>query len=535
MSTPQTTINVCSGVRLDPRYEHTIYFDNQADQYRYFEGKVVKTFSSYSYIRKHWPLKVQATMEQARTWNYLFFRNSESAKIYYYFITDIEYINDSTVELSLELDVMQTYLKDFTLLPCFIERQHSTTDKVGENLVDEGLDTGEMTVISEKDSTIIKDLCVLTLATFNPNYANTGTPIQALSGTYNGVFSGLRVWGTHQTKFNDLGDKLDELAEAGFLDGIVSMWMYPVQLVEIGTGDSWSDDYVFNIVKEAYPGGLGVSFMNQPTDIGGYIPKNNKLFCYPYNMMVVTNNNGETACYHFERFKDPANIKFNLFGGVTAESGVYLAPCYYNSKTVENNWTEGLHLGGFPTCAWDSDIYKMWLAQNQNQNSLTNTMGQLAIGAGAVTAIGSLLTGNLGGVAGGAGMAIGGAQQIASLNAQKKDREILPPQAKGSFSSSVNITAGKQLFTAKHIGITKEYARIIDDYFTMYGYRMKRVATPNINARPCFTYVKTIGCLISGKMCTDDIVKIETIFDNGITFWKDGDKIGDYSQDNSVE
>ena len=112
MSNPQSIINICSGVRLNPSYEHTIYFDTATAQYNYFAGKVVKSFPAYSYLRKSWNIKVASTMEEAKTWTYLFFQNG-SGKLYFYFITNIEYVNDNTVELSLEIDVMQTYMFDY--------------------------------------------------------------------------------------------------------------------------------------------------------------------------------------------------------------------------------------------------------------------------------------------------------------------------------------------------------------------------------------------------------------------------------------
>ena len=132
MSTPQSTIYICSGVRLDNRYEHSIYFTSSTAQQEFFAGKVVKTFSAYSYLRKSWPLQVQATMEEAKTWSYLYFYNGTGQKVYYYFITGVEYKNENTVELSLELDVIQTYMKEIRsgLLPCYVERQHTESDEI---------------------------------------------------------------------------------------------------------------------------------------------------------------------------------------------------------------------------------------------------------------------------------------------------------------------------------------------------------------------------------------------------------------------
>lgn len=531
MSAPQSTIYICSGVRLDNRYDHSIYFASAADQQEYFAGKVVKTFPAYSYLRKSWPLQVQATMEQAKTWSYLYFQNG-TGKVYYYFINQVEYKNDNTVELVLELDVLQTYMFDYTLLRCFVERQHTTTDNPGDHTVEEDLELGSPVDNKTFDVTGIENLAILVLATINPNYADTEKPVQALAGSYNGVFSGLKLWAVDGSKWAAWGNKLDALSAAGFLDGIVSMWMYPKNLIVLGGENTWGDDDLCKTVESFPVNGIGTGFDGRPASLDGYTPKNKKLLCYPFQFLYCSNNAGGSAVYRYERFEDPANANFDLFGSLSPEGSVMLVPRDYNG--LDKNFDHALTLGGYPTCAWDSDIYKMWLAQNQNQHNLATAQAVIKAGAGAVMGVASLAMGNVPGAVAGAAAAYNGISQIGGLLAQKKDMEIQPPQAKGNFSTNTNIVAGKQTFTMYWKSINAETARMLDDFFTMYGYKLGRVQVPNTHARPAFTYVKTIGCKIAGNMCVEDVAKIESIFDRGITFWKNGDKVADYSQNNSV-
>lgn len=81
---------------------------------------------------------------------------------------------------------------------------------------------------------------------------------------------------------------------------------------------------------------------------------------------------------------------------------------------------------------------------------------------------------------------------------------------------------------------TAEYARMIDDFFTMFGYVTKRNKIPNRNVRPHWTYTKTMGCTVTGSVPAPDMNKICSIYDNGITFWKKGSEVGNYSLDNTV-
>ena len=227
---------------------------------------------------------------------------------------------------------------------------------------------------------------------------------------------------------------------------------------------------------------------------------------------------------------------FKLYGTVSPDAAVILSPEDYNGQAV--NKEESLTLDNYPHCAWDSDTYKMWLAQNQNQHALTQNTATIKAVGGAATALAGLGGMMMGGIgmgglaAGGAATAISGFMDIQNLMAQKRDMEIQPPQARGTFSSTANITAGKHNFTFYVKTINAEAARCIDDYFTMYGYKLNRVMVPQIHCREAFTYVKTIGCHIKADFAANDVIKIEAIFDKGITFWADPAKVGDYYQDN---
>lgn len=544
MSTPQSTLHICSGVRLDNRYEHTIFFEDSAAQLEYFAGKVVRTFSACSYLRKSWPVQVMATMEEAKRWSYLYFRNAASGKWYYYFITQVEYKNDSMVELTLELDVMQTYMFDYTRLPCFVERNHTKTDAVGEHTMEEGLELGELVTTHKSDWEDLEELCILVLSSIDPNYHDTEEPVPALGNSYNGVFCGIMVYAVNGEKWSEWSAQMRRLNTAGFLEGIMSMWIYPKALVTlfdyaaIGFPDvdnDWDGETIALMVDGSPVSGINKT-ITAPTEVDGYTPRNKKLLTYPYSMLYVTNNAGGSAIYRWERFSGDAN--FTAFGTLSPDGGIKMVPRGYNGLTTDDDDTsicfeEGLALGGYPVCAWNNDVYKMWLAQNQHQLTHSTAMIEASMVGSAVTAVGGLATGNLIMAAGGAAGFVSGLQQITGQMARKADMAIQPPQARGSFSSNVNMTAGKQTYTFYKKTVSAEYARAIDDFFTMYGYKINRVQTPGIYNRSAFTYVKTVGCAIEGNMCVEDITKIESIYDRGITFWVDGDKIGAYGQTNT--
>lgn len=537
MSTPQTTINICSGVRLDNRYIHSIYFGASKTQQAYFAGKVVKSFSGYSYCRKSWSIQVRATMEEARKWNYLYFQNTPTGKWWYYFINQIEYINENTVELMLELDVIQTYICDVTFNPCYVERQHSLSDVFGENEVDEGLDVGELTCAQYGDTDEIEELCVLMMAPYNPINTSANNTDKTYASRYNGVFGALGVYVTPMELWQALGAKLSLLSDAGKIDGIVTMWMYPKRLVTLAPGFSWDEPEicmgVSSVISSQSYFTLGMAGVYPPSNR----PKNMKTLQYPFNFLQVSNNQGGSGVFRFERFSnlkgynpfdEDFRLNYTLYGAYSPDATVKLVFNNYDMMPHET----AMSIGNYPTCAWSADTYKIWLAQNQNQHAIAGWETGVNIVAGAVTTAGGIISQNPALAGAGISTVVSGAFQIAQLNAQKKDMSVQPPQARGQHSVSVNIAEEKQCFTFYHRRLTNEQMWIVDNYFTMYGYAVKRVKTPNPRARKYFTYVKTVDCTITGDMCSEDRVAFESIMDRGITFWTDGDDIGNYDLDN---
>lgn len=524
MSTPNSTIYVCTGVLLNKDYKHTIYFDSASAQQSYFAGKVSKTFSAYSYLRKTWDLNVAATMEQARSWTYLYFRNG-TGKYYYYFINNVEYVNDGMVKLALELDVMQTYMFDYTLHACFVEREHSASDELYEHVMEEGLDVGEYEDITVTH-VALGDLCIMVMTTMDINAPAT----VAKGRMFNGVYCPMNIYAVEAANVSALNDKLAFIDGAGKSEGVIAMWMYPKKLIKLESSEGWAEGNIAHKVAgiTEYEITHHYNF-----SLGGdaYLPNNKKLFNYPYNYFYVTNNAGECAVYKpelFRNFKDSGKttVGFTVTGAISPDCSVRIVPEYYRKPGA--NFEEGLTLGTFPTCAWNQDVYKLWLAQNQNQHALAAKTANLTVAGGIGTAIFSAVTGNVMGAVGGAGGVISGAMQIANQMAQKADKEIQPPNSKGAYSANINLTNGFQTFSMSARSLDSAHARAIDEYFSMFGYACRQVKVPNRKVRTNWTYTKTVDCHVSGNLCNEDLTKIQSIYDKGITFWVNGDEIGDY-------
>lgn len=527
MSLPNSTIHICKDVKLDNRYLHTIYFQTRADQLRYFDSKWVRRYDQYTYLRKESAIQVEASYKEASSWTYLWVTDPKNLFTYFYFINDVKYINEEVAQLEIELDVMQTYSTNYSLLPCLVEREHTASDEVGEHTLDEGLECGPMFNARAVDIGSLDELCTLVLSSIDlPASLAAGSAVGAGYGqSFENVFSGLQLSAIMPEDYNTFAGYLKRFDGDGITDAIVSMWAYPKALVKT-TGSG-----AIKTVTGVQPYEVEVEYFGEQWDtlFEGYRPRNKKLYGFPYNYMYVSNNAGGCAEYHYERFAD-GRAMFDIVGGLGPDAAVKLVPRYY--KGVALNHEEGITLGSFPTCAWNSDPYKIWLAQNQNTQAHSLEMANWNAGFSAAAALVSGATVNVGGAIAGIQSFTNSLGMHKGLLAQKKDMDVQPHQARGNFSASLNVFNDKQTFSLYYRTITKEYARIIDEYFDLYGYQVNRIKIPNINVRQTWCYTKTCGCQCEGDIPKTDLVKIQAIFDKGITFWKNGDFIGVYWHDN---
>ena len=492
---PNSIIKLLAGAPIDGSYDNTLYFDSPLSQSNYFSGLAKYTLENQSYQRTNKnSIRVDVEADNLYDVNYVMFQNTAFGnKWLYAFVNEVNYINNSVSEIVYELDVMQTWLFDYTLEPSFVVREHSATDKPGDNLVPEDLDTGEYVADSSSGTGHTDNLKIVVAATFDRNYADKAGRI------YGGIYSGLTY-----SQFDATVDGavfLSSFIEGAETkaDGIVSVFYAPA--------DFYSERNLATKFEITKPKGQSM--------IGTYSPKNKKLLTFPYTFLFVTNQQGQTANYKYEFFTDE-NCKFQLAGDFNPNTTLILTPKNY--KGIALNYDETLTLSGWAQCPFTTDTYKAFQAQAASALPL-NVISRAAVPA---------LTGNVGGAVLGAASAV--YEQV------KGDymARLQPDQAHGSQSGGALTALGALDFVFMNKHITEEFAKIIDDYFTMFGYATHRIKVPARNVRPHWTYCKTQGCNLAGRLPSDAAKKIISIYDKGITWWKNGNEVGNYLLDNTV-
>lgn len=541
---PNTTIQLLYNIPFDDTYDNSMYFATIAEQNAYFEDTdgnghylhIALELNNQSYQRtEKGTLRIGMVVASDPTWsaiklvynaNYMRFKNTNfENKWFYAFIDKIEYINNNCVEITYHIDVIQTWICEWTFNQCMIERSHTPVDTFGAFTYPENLETGpymdyEASVltdgVSSGNSYVYQPKIFLcSVLDNNEDYANgilmpgMGYNNSSARTAMGRMFSGARYYIYDLTTQGviDLNTKIQTITgsfgSGSKVDAVINMFMFP-------------SDFVPNFGDVEMEAPKKLLTIAVPSTIDGYAPRNKKLLTWPYNVLYMTNNQGGYSEYRWEYFDDMAQprVIFGVWGNISANPGLLCAPYLYNGCS-DYNYEERLTLEGFPMCAWANDAFKAWLAQNGGTIVATgvNTALNWVNALKPERSVKGLIKDKTGAV-------ISAAQQTFSELGKVWDYSVQPPQAHGNANGNLQYQAGLLTFSFFYKQIRREYAQQIDEFFDMYGYKIMRVGRPNMDVRPCYTYVKTIGCSIEANIPCEEKRTIEAIFDKGIRFWR---------------
>lgn len=497
---PNTTIRLLKNVPLDNTYTDTLYWENASTQQANMISltKYIFTEQTYQRVNKH-RLRIQRTADDIYDCNYLMFQNTAFGnKWFYAFITSVEYINNITSEIEYEIDDMQTWLFDYTLRPCFVEREHIDVDEGQKLLKPEPIDIDMIVTHSKEKMTNLSWVALVSYIPIEPN-ENQGQRV----GNY--MYSGA----SYKT-FNVSTD-----------EGVAQLqnWLLAFDITQRS-----NNILGITVVPSNYltANGTPVQLSHQvsrPRTVGFYTPRNNKLLYYPYIFLSVDTGN-DSRNYNFDLFSTGS---FQTGGIARFVSASYLCdnpeidvyPEMYNGYATQDtlNTEEKVVMKGFPSVSWRSDGY--------------------------VSAIGGLGT-DL--VKGGIDLGVRGMNEyrgkslVSNFTSGLVDTLAFNVSSKinGVNGTSVDLALGRRDIRYSIKGVTSVRAIEIDSFFDRYGYACEEIKVPNRNVRENWTYCKTKDCNIVGSVPVDSMAKIKSVYNNGVTWWKSIGTVGNYSLSNGT-
>lgn len=564
---PNGTIKIYHDVPLDSSYTHTFNSSTgslaSALEPSGSVGYKKYELSAQSYSRlTEGSVRVQLFKGDLISCNYMQITNGINGEgfPYWCFITDVEYVNNTTSDIFFEIDYLQTFWHRFTIPANFIEREHClvSEDVVGKNLYPESLELGEYLVNNYYHKNYYDKNTAYFVILYIPNLNTTSNAYvyydSATNTCQRGIAHADQFKPGIRCGFGDVpaclsfpvanGNECFNQAIAKLVDAnanILSAYVVSGEMYDDNFNQTTFNNHTITISEtQTFKRTDGTTY----SDV-----RNKKLLNYPFKSLVVSNNNGQTC-----------DLKWELFSG--RENGVVVATFYNTNAMIPNpvatvapkfyrqtgiDYDNTVVITDFPQMNWSEDSYSRWWAQNQSNLglSLTSTAistGFMILGKGAGVATGGIgaeigasalqgmVNARLAGDPKSAGrfkslasqafeqesaggsrsegfgrmkrMALGyGAQNIAKTLGQIQVARDTPDTAKIQTNmANLNGLQGRMGFTFYDMGISGEMAEIIDKYFDMFGYATNKVKIPNFTtiqtARPNWDYIKMQNCLI---------------------------------------
>ena len=559
---PNTTIYLLKGCPLDKDYRHTKYFTNATQQNDYFRTLVFKTFSEQTYQRyAKGQLRIAALADDIYSANYMMFQNTNHGnKWFYAFIDSVEYVSNTVTTVYYIIDVIQTWMFDYSMGGCFVEREHSLTDKFGENLVPENLEIGEKITVSKEPIINNKYDYMLggVVLSREPVTNNEASFVKPMPGVTPRIYG--RPFRDGKTEYPIFSiTPSDEITQGSGLWVVTGLLLNPEDYQKLLADDQYYNNVTTKTVGNETYISTFFTFMNDIADGKiSVIPENtgasnarpssidDVVLTFTYPAFFSTDTavkagkkaylpNFTSVLYYDIKFKNtfkingtnytPKNKKLlcSPYNDLTITNGngdelllkyenfsqarelrifssLYSSPvtCVIptNYKGVFNNYRESIAQSNYPVPAFTGNPYMEWL--QDNRYSWTTSLLTSAISNG------------FSGMQSALSRKFPQARQqvvdtygaIAEKMAQVSDiKQKSPSVSYQGITQLLSLSISELKFYAQYEQIKPEFVLIIDDYFSMFGYATHRVKIPNVKDPSVATQLRPSWNYIQTKGC----------------------------------
>lgn len=538
MFSPDSNLRLLN-VRFDSELRSTLWFPDRDTQTSWFLSQSDNIqFNDITYIKKDNAIVLGCREEDVWRFNYVMYQNTNfSSKWFYAFIVKREWASDYSVKFYLQTDPIQTWMFDWSLMTSFIERQHSTTDTPGDNIIPEPVG-GSTTIYQQAGSYDASPGRIHVYATQNPDGSGAGG-----SMVTNDVYSAC------------------SLVEAEPMGNAEVVGLFLNEYVKNGTASA-----VARIQTVPFLPGVTSAravYSPHPDNVDGYVPRNKKILSGVFIKGYLTAYGQET-----EFIPEFCNGDVEVRAAIEETTGsVYFYVSNYGAANSESNTGSLGFVVTIPESQWAYNQYKNDYNLHNGSNAmfverskLNRTVRSINAGIGAI--------GSAAGIAGNIvdlmnpiqAITDGFSDDITGLagNAQNlvNSASSLYENFSGIDEISQNLAAIDESYNAPAVGqvaasnpflaagITRmkwgwkvpdaRFAERYDQFLDVYGYAQNAYSIPNLHAREAWTYVKVTELMLDGNCPDEDELRIKNAFRKGIFFWAYDHEYGNFSQSNNI-
>ena len=420
----QSRVTLCR-VAWDDSYKDVVSFESPEKRNEYFDSLKSESIilENYTYLKPNEPINIDVPFHKAYTYNYLIVDNPKTddpddvtPPRFYYFIEGAAMLNPSTTALNLQLDVFQTYLWQFRLGVCFVERGHLAMAAMHNRLesgkyntaetmrifgvASEGLDVGsEYTILRAEMFDLSAKKWAVIVQSNTDLAADWGTrdnpSLKTADGQMtDGLASGCNVYAIESWDYSEFMKKVRDAPWVA--KGIVSISAFPKSVLTDGPSVSLN--------------GIDAHFLGDTPDEGVYFTSDetilaqlsrltnadfkfvDKLKCFPYSVIEIVNYQGNSLLLKPEMVNDkkltlkqmacaaPPYQKIAFFpahyGEAVGDSG-YGKADYYTMDYTEDQYAAKTHEVNYgywlDTAIWFQDFPQMSIVNDEYVNYLAST------------------------------------------------------------------------------------------------------------------------------------------------------------------
>lgn len=382
---PGTEVTLCN-VPWDSMYRDVYWFDSPERTIKYIRSfdetrnLPTVTIKNLTYCAQGVPVRINLPFSEANTFNYLIVQNSafpisqnNRATTFFYFIQSVDYIAPETTQLTISLDVWQTYHSLVKFGSAFIERSHCLEYREKEIIKAGNGDAGSIfsrmwlkqpesfslgerhtiyrswfgNINNEKVNSFSEQFdfvaVIISTVNLNTNFGNKNDPyMQTATGsnvttsvphleTRNQVLSVNNVSGAtyYMCDIKDLPAIMKELSDAPWASqGILDIYYIPKRLVIGNQMSGKLSDHGLKLITGTYARKkVEVAYNFMPDKLPEFLKANGntvtgrnlkrlkrflKFYTSPYMYLEVSFNNGQTLTLAPELLNDWNSVQVSM-------------------------------------------------------------------------------------------------------------------------------------------------------------------------------------------------------------------------------
>lgn len=370
-------------VPWDNSYKDVAYFSSNTTLNTFLDGTPSRVYDDLSYAEFNAPIRLSTPFNEIVKYNYVHVINfiqpvsGDTSMDFYYFITDVQYVSPMTTQITLQLDVFQTFIRTTEFGKAYLEQGHASVadqrilnGSRGVLTQPEGFNLGQdyQVVSSVRHNIALKGVyavCVVSTTNLEGNdYGTVKDPklVTATGSSWEGLANGANVY-----VFPDV-ERFKSYLNASKDTPWVTSAIISVTALPVVNMSSWPS-VTLNGVSAHKPGmddTIELSDFNLPSNFKEAVLNElpsafrhlKKFTVFPYSFWEMSTYSSEPLVLKTELINGSGQFEF-IVHGAPPSPRIAIVPKGYNgvSNSVSESYNVASWISNFPQFSIVNNAY----------------------------------------------------------------------------------------------------------------------------------------------------------------------------------